>query len=299
LTNFPELLTLGLTGRIVATQLEVKLLAFRNRTFRLNPEERLTSVEDAIEFIEERGFITLWPIKGIDLPSLWTAVAGDRPVADEHDDPGHITWGWKDEMLSKRRWYYGKLLRGKATFVSLSLLPHFYALSNRLAELDDYRIAYEDGNLSREARVVADVLLTHGAQNTVQLRRLSNLSSTNSKSRFDKALVDLQRGLWVVPIGVARAGAWRYAFTYELFDRWFPKIFNKARTITEFDARLCLTKTYLESVGAATGQAIRKLLGWEKDDLDPVLKDLALRNEAFQLEDQRWVTAALEAENPC
>ncbi|MFA9406550.1 MAG: hypothetical protein ACERKX_12120, partial [Anaerolineales bacterium] len=76
--------------------------SYRRGTYRINPKLRLSSVEDALEHVDERGFVMLWPIKGIEMPSLWTAVAGDKPVANEHDDPGHITWGWKDQMLDQR-----------------------------------------------------------------------------------------------------------------------------------------------------------------------------------------------------
>ena len=106
----------------MAALLKEELQAYRAKTFRLTSGTQLTGIEDALAYVQERGFLTLWPIKGIDLPSLWTAVAGDRPVADEHDDPGHITWRWKDSMLDHRRWYYGKLLRGKATIVSLDVI---------------------------------------------------------------------------------------------------------------------------------------------------------------------------------
>ena len=118
------------------------LQTYRARTYKTAPGTRLQTLDDALAFVEARGFATLWPIQSFDLPSLWTAVAGDRPVADEHDDPGHITWSWKDQMLDKRQWYYGKLLRGKATLVSLEVIPVFYALSDRVAEIDDYRLAY-------------------------------------------------------------------------------------------------------------------------------------------------------------
>ena len=74
-----------------------KLTTHRKRTFGLPPAKRLSSPSHALTFINARGFIYFWPIKGINLPSLWTAVAGDRVVADKHDDPGHITWGWKDD----------------------------------------------------------------------------------------------------------------------------------------------------------------------------------------------------------
>ena len=69
-----------------------KLKSHRALTFRLPPSPRVASPKAAIDFVNTRGFVYFWPIKGIDLPNLWTAVAGDRVVADKHDDPGHITW---------------------------------------------------------------------------------------------------------------------------------------------------------------------------------------------------------------
>lgn len=269
------------------------LKAYRAQTYRTAPGARIQSLEEALEFVEARGFVTLWPIQSIDLPSLWTAVAGDRPVANEHDDPGHITWGWKDEMLDKRQWYYGKLLRGKATVVSLEVVPFFYALSDRVAEVDDYRLAYEDGHLTYEAYRVADALLRNGPQHTIQLRKLAHLSASQSKSRFNKALTDLQRGLWVVPIGVAEAGAWRYAFIYELFDRWFADVAAQARPITLADARAELARRYLDSVGISAAQDIGRLFRWRLKETEKALQKLAGKNLAALCEDDRWATAKL------
>lgn len=280
----------------MATDIPNDLLRdYRTNTFRLAPANRLRNLDDAIEFVEARGFVTLWPIQSVDLPNLWTAVAGDRPVANEHDDPGHITWGWKDEMLDKRRWYYGKLLRGKATIVSLDVIPYFYALSDRLAEEDDYRLAYEDGQLTYEAYRVAEALLRNGPQHTIQLRRLSRLSTSQSKSRFNKALTDLQRGLWIVPIGVAKAGAWRYAFIYELFDRWFTNVAARARPISLAQARAALTQRYLDSVGASTAKDIGRLFRWRLKETQSALQTLAAENLAVPCEEERWATSKLFA----
>ncbi|MCI0553050.1 MAG: hypothetical protein L0287_19050, partial [Anaerolineae bacterium] len=119
-----------------------KLDKHRARTFSLPPSPRVASPKVALDFINERGFIYFWPIKGIDLPNLWTAVAGNRVVADKHDDPGHITWGWKDRALDKRTWYYAKILRKKATMISLDIAPYFYALSeNYGSPEEDYLLA--------------------------------------------------------------------------------------------------------------------------------------------------------------
>jgi hypothetical protein len=270
---------------------------YRARTYRLRPGATLTNKDDAVAYVEERGFMFFWAIRGIDLPSLWTATAGDRPVAAEHDDPGHVTWGWKDDLLDKRRWYYGKLLRGKATLVSLKSLPFFYALSSRVAELDDYRLAYEEGKLTREARVIADVLLTHGAQHTIELRRRAHMSASASKARFLRALTELQRGLWVLPIGVARAGSWRYAFIYELFDRWFPEIYKRARGIPPKEARSHLLSSYINSVGALRVRDVRKLFGWREEEILQALSQLEDSEDALQLDDDRWATAKLFQEN--
>jgi len=266
---------------------------YRAQTYRLLPGTALTSKEDTLAYLEERSFMFFWPIRGVDLPSLWTATAGDRPVASEHDDPGHVTWGWKDDLLDKRRWYYGKLLRGKATLVSLKTLPNFYALSKRVAGLDDYRLAYEEGKLTREARVLADVLLNHGAQHTIDLRRLAHMSASTSKARFLRALTELQRGLWVLPIGVARAGSWRYAFIYELFDRWFPEIYKHARGIRTQEARSHLLRSYINSVGALMVKDVRKLFGWREEVVIETLSQLEDTGDALALDDDRWATIKL------
>src|SRR5713226_6642656 len=214
-----------------------KLQAYRAHTFRLNRGAQLRSSEDAIRYVDERGFVYFWPIKGVDLPSLWTAVAGNRPVADKHNDPGHVTWGWKDQLLGARRWFYSKLLRGKATMVSLPALKYFYALSENYGDPNDYLLEYEAGRLTLEARQVYEVLLTHGRLDTLALRREARLAGRDSSTRFDRALLELQRSLRILPVGVAEAGRWNYAFIYELVDRWFPEVVEQARSVGRGEAR--------------------------------------------------------------
>jgi hypothetical protein len=102
-----------------------RLKAFRAATYRLKPGLRLRSKDQAVQFVQERGFSFFWPIRGIELPSLWAAAAGNRPVPSEHDDPGHVTWGWKDSLLGARRWYYAKVLRKRGTMISLDAAPYF------------------------------------------------------------------------------------------------------------------------------------------------------------------------------
>lgn len=242
-----------------------KLNTHRVRTFRLPPSPRVSSPKAAREFVKARGFVYFWPIKGIDLPSLWTAVAGDRVVADKHDDPGHITWGWKDNALGKKTWYYAKILRRKATMISLEVAPYFYALSeNYGSPEEDYLLAYEEGRLTQAAKQVYEALLQEGALNTIELRRASKLANAKD-SEFNKALEVLQSDFKILPVGVSDAGAWKYSFIYEIVPRHYPDLPEEARTISEGEARMKLAELYFDSVGAAQERDLNKLFGWPRE----------------------------------
>jgi len=261
-----------------------KLNKHRTRTFNLPPSKRVTSPAQALTFVNQRGFIYFWPIKGIDMPNLWTAVAGDRPVADAHDDPGHVTWGWKDRSLDKKIWYYAKILRKKATMISLDIAPYFYALSeNYGSPEEDYLLAYEEGRLSQAAKQVYEAILTEGKLNTIDLRKAAKL--TNAKeSEFNKALEVLQADFKILPVGVAEAGAWKYSFIYEIVTRHFPELPEQARKIGEGEARLKLAELYFQSVGAAQEGDVSKLFGWKKDLIARTISGLVAKRKIVESE---------------
>ena len=204
------------------------ILDYRAQTFRTAAGRRITTKEEAIAFVNARGYVYFWPIKEVTLPSLWAAAAGDRPVPDEHDDPGHVTWGWKDEMLGMRQWYYAKVLRKRATFISLDALPHFYALSENYGEPDkDYLLQYQEGRLSWEAKTIYETILNEGALDTVSLRKLARMTTKASNSPFNRALEILQADFKILPVGIAQAGAWKYAFVYECVHRHYPGLLDQ------------------------------------------------------------------------
>lgn len=252
-----------------------QLKTYRARTFCLETSLRLHSIEEAVNFVQERGFVYFWPIRGITLPSLWAAVAGDRPVADAHDDPGHITWAWKDALLGQRAWYYAKVLRKRGTMIAMDLLPYFYALSeNYGAPEEDYLTLYEQGLLTLEARTVYEALLTHGPLDTLALRKAAHLTSAESKTRFEKALSHLQADFKIVPVGVAEVGAWHYAFIYNVTARQYPELPDLAHPIGERQARLALARAYFRSVGAARPRDVIKLFGWRPPAVEKTIDAL-------------------------
>lgn len=236
---------------------------YQLKTFHQSPGNHLLTPDQAVDFVNQRGFILFWPDPKMDLPNLWQAVAGKRPVPDNHDDPGHITWNWKDSLLDKKVWYYARLIRHRNTMISLDLIPYFYALSpNFGSPEEDIHDQYMQGEIPLEAKLIFDALLDKGPLDTISLRKESHLSSASSTQPFTRALNILQRDLKVLPTGIAEAGAWRYAFRYDLTHRYFPDLIENAHTISETTARTKLITTYLDSLGAASTREVASVFSW-------------------------------------
>jgi hypothetical protein len=272
-----------------------RIREYRSHTFGFHPKYRIKTKDEAINYVNERGFIYFWPINGVTLPSLWGAVSGDRQVPNDHDDPGHITWDWKDSLLGKHLWYYGKILRKKATIISLEFAANFYALTENYGAPDeDYLTLYEQGRLTQEAKAVYEALLYNGPLDTITLRKTAHLTSRDSETRFNRALTDLQADFKILPVGVTEAGAWHYAFAYDIVARHEPMLLEKARFIGELDARQRITERYFRSVGAAQPRDLIKLFGWKPADVQQAvdrLEKLGIIQPKLMLEEQpgEWI----------
>jgi hypothetical protein len=251
----------------------------RSYNYHRTPDRGIQTPEAALDFVDEVGFCYFWPIKGAEMPNLFHAIAGRiRPVPMQHDDPDMTKcWSWKDASLGKRQWYYGKLLGKRATLVSLDLLPAFYACSENIGDLDDYLEEYRSGTMTAEAKWIYEALLEHGPLDTIKLRERANLSRAGAKSRFERALVELQAGLKVLPIGVARTGQWKYAFTYDILQRHFPELPGQAQRIQRSEARRALALRYVDNVVAADRRTIKRIfsvLKWTSTELERTISTL-------------------------
>jgi hypothetical protein len=254
-------------------------LACRENRYHRTPIRRVQTMAEAQAFVDEVGFCFLWPIKGIEMPSLFHAIAGrERAVPMKHNDPDlSKCWGWKDRALGKRQWYYGKVLRRKATLISLGQLPAFYACSENYGSLDDYLEEYRAGTMTAEAKRVYEALLECGPLDTIRLRREARMAANTAKSRFERALVELQVGLKVLPVGVAEAGAWRYAFVYDIVQRHYPDLPLRARSIRRSQARQQLVSCYLSNVMVADRAMVRRVfhvLQWTAQEIERTLETL-------------------------
>jgi hypothetical protein len=270
-----------------------RLQEYRASIYQYAPGKKLTNIQQAIEFVNKRGFIFFWPKKNVEMPSLWTAVAGNRPVPNEHDDPGNISWKWKDSMLDKKVWYYARLVKHTNTLVSLETAPYFYALTpNFGSPEDDFQEQYQSGVLPLEAKLIFDALIKEGPLDTLSLRKAARLTRKSSDTGFNRALDSLQMDMRCLPVAISDAGRWHYAFVYDLTHRYFPELLEQARFIGENKARQYLLLKYLASVGASSLKSICSLFHWPvemtENCLNTVEQKLGMANQV-SLENEKGI----------
>jgi hypothetical protein len=246
------------------------LQAARAERYRQRPHLRVQTEEQALEFLNEVGLCLLFSAKGIELPSLWGALCWeDLPLPNHHDNHElGLAWYWKDKLPIEGKVLYGKFLRKKPVFVSLDLVPYFYALSPNYGDpAEDFRQDYLDGRLTVEAKQVYEVLLEQGALPTSRLRLEAGLSGKANAGRFDRALAELQMDFRIAKVAISDANRWGYCYVYDLLPRHLPEAVAAARPISSRQARETLLLRYLQTVIAATPRQVRLLFGWTAQDV--------------------------------
>lgn len=187
---------------------EVALGQARYRRWWLS-RRRVATIERAGSFLGDVGLALLFPAEPIALPSLWEAVAGadTEPFADGvmGETEGRV-WEWKDLLPLDGAAWYGKFLRGRASF----LAPDLVALLYRGAGRPDDHAAEA---LSPEAHRLADALVAEPQPSSV-LRALVG-------RRYDRAMRELQRALLVTGAGVREQAAGWPAAVFDLTCRRF------------------------------------------------------------------------------
>jgi hypothetical protein len=217
---------------------------------------RVRTRGDALKFINALGLCYAFTPGPGHVPGLFDALA-TRSI----DRMWGWAWRWKDELATRRQVHYGKVLRRKPSYLSLTLLPAFYALSGNLGEPDDHLQAYREGRLSALAKAVYEQILADGPVSTWTLRRCF-VPRGDSGARFHRALDDLQERFLVAK--VAEADEWRKGFIWDAFHRWMPDVVQAANALTREAAATAVLERYLAILGAAGPAEVVETFGWNR-----------------------------------
>ncbi len=233
------------------------------------PHKARTPAE-AVKFIDTTGFCMLFPVKRVELPSLYYAVTRRHPP--RWDSETEKMWGWKDELPRRRRAFYAKYFRTRGTFISLRMLPHFLAMRGTAARAGDAERWYAEGRISPAARDVWAALEKHGPMATLALRHACGMDSKVGNARYKRAMLELQCLLVVTHFGTEEeSGAWPSA-RLNLTWRVFPRQTAAARNLSAETARATVAAKYRQWHTDAPPSTMARLFGWTAEQAAAALR---------------------------
>jgi hypothetical protein len=245
-----------------SSELDGALEAHRTKVNRVH---RVRNAEGLARMVDAFGFCFAFTLRTGDAP---IPACFDHLSTSSQDRKWGWMWGWKDELPEEKRLYYGKLLVRKPTFVSMKMLPAFYATFGRAGDADDHLDDVRAGRLSDIARRIIDYLAQRGETQTKRMRADLGITSQEGKADYAKAVEELQRLMYVARVKAVGEGREDYNYTYDLFVRRYPEIVKKAERITSNDAMTTLLRRLLELAGGVTTKQVKRLFEWDDEQTE-------------------------------
>ncbi|MCL4514868.1 MAG: winged helix DNA-binding domain-containing protein [Firmicutes bacterium] len=217
--------------------------------------------EEAARYVEERGFALLAPLKGVNLPNL--------SDADYREPwPGYTitdgAWRWKEILPGEKRCVYGKFLRGRGTFISWDLFPHFYAL---YGPADDPEEEYLAGRLGRKERLVLETVEEFGPIDSRALWKKVGFQFGGERAGFVHALDSLQTRFFLTVSGGSLEG-WSL-HQWDLVTRQVPEgLLDKPPSLEE--ARATLLHRLVDNCVSCRPAEAAGLLRWPRAITDAI-----------------------------
>jgi hypothetical protein len=256
------------------------------------------SATAALAFVEAVGFCSTFYRFPEGVACLWEAVVGRPrprwPRRSHHDDGVGLTWQLKDDLPAAKRVYYGKLLRGRPLLVALDLFPAFYALVRGRQRARDYLVEYQAGRMSLTAKRLMDALVREHPQYTRELRANTFLLEPGRTREFERAMAELQQGLWVVKSEERYEPT--FSYRWELVEAWLPALVGEGRRLSRAAALDRLIARYVTGAVFASPRRLARLLGVSAAEMDAAVTRLTragtLRETPIVGWPGRWLVAA-------
>jgi hypothetical protein len=241
----------------------------RDRAFRRLPALRLRSERAALAFVEEVSVCSTFYRFPEGVACLWEAVVGREsprwPRRSHHDAGIGLTWELKDSLPAKKLVYYGKLLRGRPVLVALDVFPAFYALARGRQRARDYREEYSAGRLSHTARRLMDVLAREHPQYTRGLRANTFMLEPSKTREFERAMAELQQGLWVVKTEERYEPT--FSYRWDLLEAWLPEATAEGRRMRRETAVERVIERYVRGAVYTTERILARLFSLRPEEV--------------------------------
>jgi hypothetical protein len=242
---------------------------YRDRMWRRDPECRVEDVHSAERFIEDVGFCEALTDSRRPGPSLYVAVCGRRdahmPRNVQKDPESRLAWTIKDDVMRRGRYFYGKVLRGRSTFIAPRLIPFFNALWGVPRRL-------EKTYLSSDSQLILKIMRNEWEMGTRDLREESGIKE---RARFDKALTELQKTLKVIPTDVLYEPTFTYIWSIPeaRFPDQLSEVVDREVALRE------IARAYLGAAGMTVRGELARVTGLRSPEAG--LGNWALVDEGF------------------
>src|SRR5215831_8787211 len=253
------------------------LEARRARCFRHVPALRLRSDRSAAAFVNAVGICSTFYRFSEGVACLWEAVVGRErprwPRHSHHDAGVGLTWELKDSLPARRHCYYGKLLKGRPVLVALDLFPAFYAIVRSRQRARDYLVEYRAGRMSATAKRLMDSFFRESPQYTRGLRADTFMLESSKTREFERAMAELQQGLWIVKTEERYEPS--FSYRWDLLERWLPESVAEGRRLGRAAALDRLLARYLRAAVYSTPALCARLFGVGRSDVEASAARLA------------------------
>jgi hypothetical protein len=262
----------------------------RERRFRRVPALRVRSHRQALAFVDDVGFCSTFYCFPEGVACLWEAVAGRArppwPRRSHHDAAIGLTWEMKDALPAAKEVYYGKLLKGRPLLVALDVFPSFYALVRGRQRASDYRSEYNAGRLSQTARRLMDALVREHPQYTGDLRASTFMRGPHRTREFERAMAELQQGLWIVKTEERYEPT--FSYRWDLLETWLPGPVAAGRRLARERALEHLITRYLDAAVFTRERTLTRLLGLPAAEIEGAVHTLGARDALIESDVSGW-----------
>jgi len=258
-----------------------ELADLRRTRYRQTKENFVRSEDDALDFINEMGFVWLIDPSEADLPSVHLASPSPyKPSGHRYVQNAASWWDLKQTLPGRKACYYSKVLRGRGTFISWDCFPLFYAV---YATGNDYRHDYREGILSRDEKRVLDLVGGAPEISTHELRRKFGTPGKDTTRAMDRALQNLQETFRITVAGGSLEG-WSL-HNWALVEDWVPaECLERARQLDPSTAKRELTLRYVRMAIAASVGDIAWVFRWKRREVAPLVDDLVRESRLREVE---------------
>ncbi|HZP96808.1 MAG TPA: crosslink repair DNA glycosylase YcaQ family protein [Candidatus Limnocylindria bacterium] len=225
------------------------------RAHRVRNAAQLVAMVDAVGFCFAFTGETAYPV-----PACF-----DHLSTSDDGKKWEWMWPWKDELAEAKKLYYGKLLVKKPTFVSMRMLPVFYATFGRAGETDDHVDDVRAGRLSDLARRVVEYLAHRGETQKKRMRADLGIESKEGRNDLERAIEELQRLMYVARVKAVGERSDDYNYTYDLFVRRYPETVKAAEKRSSLEANATVLRRLLDLAGGVTPKQIGRLFDWDDE----------------------------------